>query len=100
MEEIIGELLELVAEKSLRLYGFANQSDKTVEELNELAVALMHYKFKKCDYMRVLEEAADVYITCAQVIMHFDLDKFSQILRKKLTERLTFLTKFEKEWNK
>lgn len=89
--ETTEELLIEVAEKSLRYYGFIEQYHKTVEECGELVTALMHYHFEKCGYKKVLEEIADVYIMCEQMIMHFDVDAFEKILFEKLNQRSEYL---------
>ncbi len=49
-------------------YGRQAQTVKCVEELNELAVALLHN-----DYPNIVEEIADVEITIAQVKILLDV---------------------------
>jgi hypothetical protein len=53
-------------------YGKDAQILKAVEELNELAVELMHYRDGKCTEFDVRSELIDVLIMCEQMGLIFD----------------------------
>ena len=72
-----------VLQKAIRKYGHSAQVDMAIEEMSELTKALLKYR-RGChsgtvnDLQRmwenIAEEAADVLITVAQVIMMYDYD--------------------------
>lgn len=52
-------------------YGVDAQILQAVEELNELATALMHYRKGKAAHKQVVEEIADCKIMCGQLRLIF-----------------------------
>lgn len=56
-----------IFEQAMDHYGFDKQLLKTMEELAELSVSLMHYRDGKADKWSVCEEIADCIIMCQQM---------------------------------
>lgn len=76
-----GQERELCKE-ALDYFGEDAQILKTVEELNELSVALMHYRDKKATKLHVKGELADVLIMCEQMCIKFGFDLNLSIVMK------------------
>lgn len=76
-----------ILEDAIDRYGKRAQSDMAVEEMSELIQAIMKYR-RACSVpdvekrrkaqRAIVEEAADVLITVAQVIMMYDYDNEAQ----------------------
>lgn len=66
-------------------YGEETQAHKTIEELNELAVAIAHQ-----DVENIHEEMADVFIMFCQLQLFemFNYEKFWDIVNSKLERQL------------
>jgi NTP pyrophosphatase (non-canonical NTP hydrolase) len=62
---------ETTLQRALTHYGVDNQILQSVEELNELATDLMHYRKGKAPHRKVIEEIADVRIMCDQLAKIF-----------------------------
>lgn len=70
-----------VLEKAIKKYGVSIQSDMAIEEMSELTKAILKnrriWRFGSEEELKkqignIVEEAADVLITVAQVIMMYD----------------------------
>ena len=72
---IIFNMLEKEAKeiykRALEKYGSSRQVDKTIEELGELATALMKFKHAEATMEDVVTEIADVFITVYQMSVAF-----------------------------
>ena len=60
-----------LCQAALKFYGEDAQILKTIEELNEFAVVLMHYRDKKTTGIDVENELAVVIIMCDQMCILF-----------------------------
>ena len=81
--------------KAIVKWGAANQIVKCVEELNELAVKLLHWRNFKADKKEVLEEIADVEITIIQMKLLIDDEgSYKEIFNEKVVK---FRSNFTKE---
>lgn len=71
-------------------FGQDNQIIKTVEELNELATELMHYRDGKSYIHDVTHEMADVLIMCQQLIdgMELNISKLVDVKMARLHDTL------------
>lgn len=67
--------LEDLSQQALEKWGDDTQSLKAVEELIELALNLLHYRYDKVDRDDVLSELADVTIMSNQLMLTFDISK-------------------------
>lgn len=79
-------------QKAIDKYGVDAQILQAVEELNELATALMHYRKGKISHKEVVEEIADVRIMMDQLRIIFgeDLtDDAQEYKLERLAKRLT-----------
>lgn len=56
-----------ILDAAIARYGERNQIDQAIEELNELAVALSHYRRGRAPLEEVAEEIADVEICLEQI---------------------------------
>lgn len=72
-----------VLEKAIKKYGVSIQSDMAIEEMSELTKAILKnrriWRFGSEEELKkqvenIVEEAADVLITVAQVIMMYDYE--------------------------
>lgn len=85
---------DLILAEALRKYGYPHQITVTVEELSELTKALckvVRYGITEDNTRAVLEELADVFITCRQVMMMLDISESA--LQLKAAEKLLRLSK-------
>lgn len=74
-------------QKAIDKYGVDAQILQAVEELNELAMDLMHYRKGKAAHRKVVEEIADVRIMTDQLRIIFGEDLTDDAQEYKL-ERL------------
>lgn len=74
----------LIEEESLSFYGKEQQIHKTIEELNELAVALAHYIDGKASHMDVITELADVEVMLDKMKMLFGEEEVRCEIARKL----------------
>lgn len=73
----------------LREYGSENQIKKCAEECAELIQALMKNEAGEENVDHIAEEIADVYITCRQMELHFDIhDKVTSEISRKIRRQL------------
>jgi DNA-directed RNA polymerase subunit F len=63
-----------IYEQAVNKFGADHQILKAVEELNELAVALMHYRDGKATSEQVMNEVADVQILFEQLELIFEME--------------------------
>lgn len=82
----------LDARQILDHYGLDKQGHKTIQELNELAVALSHYLEGRCSPLDVITELADVSIMVEQMCCHFGLGEVLAEKTRKL-ERVSLRVK-------
>ena len=65
--------------------------DKIIEEMGELTVELLHYRYNRNKVERVLEESADVLVVLCQIIQMFGYGKvmpLAEIKLKRLRRRV------------
>lgn len=70
--------------ETLAFYGEEQQILKTVEELNELATALLHYHTGRASAKKVAGELADVEIMCAKIRLVVGKKYAKRVKRHKL----------------
>ena len=80
-----------IYEQAIEKFGTDHQILKAVEELNELAVALMHYRQGKAGAIDVASEIADVQIMIGQ--MSFIIDPTHLLIDAALNAKLERLNK-------
>jgi NTP pyrophosphatase (non-canonical NTP hydrolase) len=71
--------------KALEVFGADRQVDKCIEELAELATALVKYRHGEATAEQVIDELADVYITTGTIAMLFDRDAVKEQVAVKLS---------------
>lgn len=69
-------------------YGEAAQAVQAVEELNELACAILQYRKRRCagGFDEVIEEIADVEIMLAQIKYLYNVDE--QLMQRVKQEKI------------
>jgi len=79
-----------LCQEALKFYGEDAQILKTIEELNEFAVVLMHYRDKKTTGIDVENELAVVMIMCDQMCILFGshIKKALEMKLNKLDKRI------------
>lgn len=83
--------------QSYYFYGPDQQRLKAVEELNELATALMHYRDGRASTVKVAKELADVEIMCAKMRIMLGKKVCKEAKRKKLNR---FATMFAEDFKR
>lgn len=73
-----------IEKAALAHYGQDNQLLKAVEECNELASALLHFRGGRATEMDVMTEIADMAIMLDQLAMVFDADHINAEMARKL----------------
>lgn len=63
-----------VAENAIKRYGYKRQLKKLAEELNELAVEVMHFENDKGNFHRLVDEFADVKFMMMQIQAWLDTE--------------------------
>lgn len=63
-----------IYQEAIAKFGVDHQILKAVEELNELATALMHYREGKATDQQVMNEIADVQILFEQLELIFEME--------------------------
>ena len=76
-----------IYEQAIEKFGRDHQILKAVEELNELATALLHFRQGKVGVIDVVGEIADVEIMVEQLKLIFNKDLVNRCMTHKL-ERL------------
>lgn len=66
--DTLGVTLRL-AKTALTYYGATHQEDKCLEEMGELASAIVKYRHSRTESPEVLNECADVLLTVLQVAL-------------------------------
>ena len=85
-----------IYERVIRTFGRTNQLNKTVEELLELSVDVIHYRDKKVTLSKVIGEVCDVEIMMQQlkIILRQNLGlNVDQIISEVKKEKLDLLNK-------
>ena len=77
-----------ICKRALEVFGEEKQMKKCVEELNELAVALLHYEDGKDSEEHVAEEIADVEIMLQQMTLMIGCQTFVEKYRAGKLEQL------------
>ena len=80
-----------ILDAAIARYGERNQIDQAIEELNELAVALSHYRRGRAPLEEVAEEIADVQICLEQMAEAFGGEEFRALVgleRRRKLQRL------------
>lgn len=70
--------------QTFHFYGRCQQTLKTVEELSELASALMHFRDGKASQVKVANELADVEIMCRKMRILLGKQVCQEAKKKKL----------------
>lgn len=71
--------------KALKTFGLDRQIDKCIEELGELATALVKYRHGEADAAAVIDELADVAVTTGTLWLLFDRKAVESRIAVKLT---------------
>ena len=75
---------EVVMQAALDAFGIDHQTDKCIEELGELATALIQYRQGRIGLDVLLGELADVQVTTGQLRLHYGATSVDQIVAVKL----------------
>ena len=75
---------ETVMQAALDAFGIAHQTDKCIEELGELATALIQYRQGRIELDTLRGEIADVLITVGQLRLHHGAMSVDQQVAVKL----------------
>lgn len=80
---LIMDIKEICA-KALERFGIVAQMDMMQEEMDELGVALSHYKRGRAKEEDVITEIADVLIVALQMAIYFGKDEVDAEINRKL----------------
>jgi hypothetical protein len=80
----VNQTPDQIMQSALDAFGIDHQTDKCLEELGELATALIQYRQGRIGLDVLLGELADVQVTTGQLRLHYGATSVDQIVAVKL----------------